>query len=302
MANNRRYKNKKPAIKNDYNPPYPAEILAESIEGLKLRAETLDLLKKAGITTVRDLCIREEKDFYRIHTFNKKNLYDVKNALRPKKVAIKPTETAEQQDKPVEKAEQKKTETKKTEGKRQEDKNATGREKKGGDKSRNKYGTDENYIMTTRPPKPPRTHVQPVKEEPDPYLKVNRGGKWGFKDRKGKQVVEPIYDEVFNYKEDLCCVEKEEKFGFINRQGEVVVPISYDCATSFSEGYACVFKRDKCGYINANNEVVVDFIYDAGTPIINGECRIKKDGRWGEMHLLKEEDGSVKVGEVRWIN
>lgn len=301
MANRRYRNNKKPPVKNDYNPPYPAELLAQPLESLRLREETLTLLKGAGVTTLRDLAVREEKDFYRIHTFNKKNLLDVKNALKSKKMSIRPDTApkAPEQNKaqnPTAQPEQGKNGAKVHPDK---NKDSSG---KGRDKNKDKYGQNDDYVMTTLPPKPPRPKIVPVKEEPDIYVKVNRGGKWGFKDRNGKQVVEPVYDEVFCYKEDICCVEKEERFGYINREGELIIPLIYDCASSFSEGYACVFKREKCGYIDKNNETVVEFKFDAGTPIIGGECRVKKDGKWGEMHLIKKDDGRVVPGEIRWIN
>lgn len=305
MANRRFRNNKKPSVKNDYNPPYPAELMAESVDTLKLREETANLLQSAGISTLRDLAVREEKDFYRIHTFNKKNLLDVKNALRAKKVAIKPTpevapttENAGQNDKRPEK---KQEQGKKNSQKQDNGDKRNGKENAAKDKSKDKYGLNADFVMTTLPQRPPRPKSVPVKEEHDIYVKVNKGGKWGFKDRNGKQVVEPVYDEVFNYKENVCCVEKDERFGYINREGELIIPIIYDCATSFSEGYACVYKREKCGYIDMNNETVVEFAFDAGTPVSDGECRVKRDGKWGEMHINKDENGEVSVSEIRWI-
>lgn len=293
MASRKKPHNKN-QIKNDYVPPYPQEVLILSVDSLKLREETKTLLKGAGIKCIRDLAVRTEKDFYRIHTFNKKNLLDVKNALKAKKVAIRPMpeEETKAETKPTATAvvEDNQGQTDKTKGKGQ----VKGR-------SNDKYGVDETFVMTTLPPKPPKPKKVVIKEEPDIYVKINRGGKWGFKDRNGKQVIEPVYDEVFKFQEDICCVEKEEKFGFINRQGEIIIPLDYDCAASFSEGYACVYKREKCGYINASNEEVTDFVFDAGTPVINGECRVKKDGKWGEMHLNKDASGRVTVSEIRWI-
>lgn len=306
---NRRNKHRKPQVKSDYKPPFAEELLSEPVSELKLREDTAKLLSAANLNTLYDLAVREEKDFYRIHTFNKKNLNDVKNALRAKKMFIKPT---------PEKVEEKKPDVK-------EDGNKNNQHEKGGHKTDNGNHNQRNgvanadtlhkgkkdlekahkgegqYIMITRPPKPPRPKIQPVKEEPDIYVKVNKGGKWGFKDRNGKQVVEAMYDEVFAYKDNMCCVEKDEKFGFINRQGEQIIPLEYDCATSFSEGYACVFRKDKCGYIDSYNGVVVDFKFDAGTPVIGGECRVKKDGKWGEMHLTKDDDNNVIVSDIRWI-
>ena len=279
---NKKFRHKRPQQpKVDYKPPFDENLLKEPVSSLRLREDTQKLLDGANLKTLFDLVIREEKDFYRIHTFNKKNLIDVKNALKGKNLYIRPTE-------------QKPLETDKSQERQQnkEDKKENGKER---------IDLSEGFVSATKVERPERPKPVVVKEEPDAYVKVNRGGKWGFKDRMGKQVIEPVYDEVFSFKEDLCCVEKDEKFGYINRQGEIIVPIEYDCATSFSEGYACVFKKDKCGYIDVNNGVVIDFDFDAGTPIIDGECRVKKDGKWGELHLIKDEDGVVTPGEIRWI-
>lgn len=286
---NRRFRNKKPPLQDNYNPPFDEAVLSEPLSVLKLREETADLLVNAGVTTLRDVVKREEKDFYKIHTFNKKNLIDVKNALRPKKLFLKP---------PVEK----KTESEeKNVGNNAKNIDKNTDKKPVNNRDRKNRGIDENFVMTVKVERPPRPKTVAVKEEPDIYVKVNRGGKWGFKDRAGKQKVEPIYDEVFAFKENICCVEKDEAFGFINREGELIVPLIYECATSFSEGFACVYKNNKCGYINAANEIVVEFKFDAGTPVVNGECRVKRDGKWGELHLDRGENGELIVGDIRWI-
>lgn len=286
---NRRFRHKKPPVQDNYKPPFPDDVLNEPASALKLREDTAKLLSDAGVASLRDVVKREEKDFYKIHTFNKKNLLDVKNALKAKKLYLKPAEEKKEGE------ERKQTPEA---GAQRQDRRERGNQQRGG---RNTRGVDESFVMTVKPEKPPRPKVVPVKEEPDIYVKVNRGGKWGFKDRNGKQVVEPVYDEVFGFRENLCCVEKDERFGYINREGELTVPLEYDCATSFSEGYACVFKKDKCGYINAADEIVVDFEFDAGTPVINGECRVKRDGKWGEMHLERDESGKVTASDIRWI-
>ena len=292
MANKRHKKKKQ--IRDDYTPPFDSSILQVELTTLKIRETTQKLLLEAGLTTVYDLVVREEKDFYRIRTFNKKDLLDVKNALQVKKLFIKPTATptpAPQGDEQV---------------RREGTKPVENAPEKGNKKERNvlrmPYSDElDAFIEGVVPERPPKPKSQPVQEKQDAYVKINRGGKWGFKDRSGKMAIEPVYDEVFTFHDDLCCVEREEKFGFVNRNGEIVIPIEYDCATSFSEGYACVYKREKCGYINTKNEVVVDFSFDAGTPVIDGECRVKKDGKWGEMQLISSSDGSVKTGEIRWI-
>lgn len=266
----RRPRRKKQRVKDDYKPPFDAKILNEPVTNLTFRNEnTLQLLESAGIKTIGDVLKRQEKDFYRIFTFKKRNLLDVKGAIKKRRLYLKPTPSdAEQQ--------QKNNNNDNTNNKQND------RGKKNTNKSLDKKQRQQKKKVNNDLPQ-------------DKYIKINKGGKWGFSDRQNnKIVVQPQYDEVFIYKEDLCCVEKDELFGFIDREGEEVIPIIYECALSFSEGFACVYKNGNCGYINKTNDIVIDFKYDAGTSVENGECRVKKDGKWGELRL---DD----INNIRWI-
>lgn len=298
MSNNRRFRNRRPSKVDTYKPPFSEEVLSQSTDILNLRENTKKLLNGACILTVRDVVRREDKDFYRISTFNKKNLIELKNALRVKGLHLKPetqNDNGAMQNAPQQNAPQNSP---------QKADRSNMQERRQGYNPSGRREPRENqtvYVETTRVVHPPKALAEPVKETLDIYVKINKNGKWGFKDREGKFVIEPIYDEVFNFKEDLCCVQKDELFGYIDRQGKEVIPPVYNCALSFSDGYACVYKGDKCGYINAKNEVIIDFKYDAGTPMSDGECRVKKDGKWGELHLVPAEDGKGLIETVRWI-
>ena len=88
MANNRRYRNRKPQKVDYYNPPFSEEVLTQSIDILDLRENTRALLDSAHISTIKDVVKRGDKDFYKISTFNKKNLLDVIRALKVKKLFL----------------------------------------------------------------------------------------------------------------------------------------------------------------------------------------------------------------------
>ena len=306
----RRFRNKNSHKSDNYKPPFPDNVLSEPVTNLSLREETSSLLLGANVSTVGDVLKRTETDFYKICKFNKKNLLDVKAAVKKRNLFLKPLPQKESSDdgkgnpdKRISTAAQGNKQPSKSEqtGKSlREDKQSKVQSEKsvssgGGKEKKNKSDRETPYVMTTLPEKPPRPTKTVIKDEPDRYVKINKNGLWGFRDRNSKDMAVPaVYDEVFSFKEDLCCVQKDEKFGFINRQGEEIIPLIYDCATSFSEGVACVFKGDSCGYIDTNGETVVDFKYDAGTPVSNGECRVKKNGKWGELHIDNPDD-------VRWI-
>lgn len=306
----RRFRNKNSHKSDNYKPPFPDNVLSEPVTNLSLREETSSLLLGANVSTVGDVLKRTETDFYKICKFNKKNLLDVKAAVKKRNLFLKPLPQKESSDdgkgnpdKRVSTAAQGNKQPSKSEQAskpiREDKQSKTQSEKSlspgGGKEKKNKSDRETPYVMTTLPEKPPRPTKTVIKDAPDRYVKINKNGLWGFRDRNSKDMAVPaVYDEVFSFKEDLCCVQKDEKFGFINRQGEEIIPLIYDCATSFSEGVACVFKGDSCGYIDTNGETVVDFKYDAGTPVSNGECRVKKNGKWGELHIDNPDD-------VRWI-
>lgn len=56
---------------------------------------------------------------------------------------------------------------------------------------------------------------------------VKRGGKWGYIDSTGKEVIALKYDEAGYFRNGLAIVEIKDKAGVINKQGQIVVPIKY---------------------------------------------------------------------------
>lgn len=318
MADKRRFHNRKPK-QDTYKPPFPDGVLAEPIENLTLREETAVLLIGAKITTIGDVVKRCETDFYKICKFNKKNLLDVKAAVKKRNLFLKPLPVKDVTADPARPSPDGQDRRNQNDDKAQQSKdgrdraissvssarpqqnpskpqqNQSNKQKPQRQDKKNKFEKEVPYVMQTIPERPPRPVKVAVKEESDRYVKINKNGLWGFRDRNSKDMAVPaVYDEVFSFKEELCCVQKDEKFGFINRQGEEIVPLIYDCATSFSEGLACVYKGENCGYIDKENNVVIGFKFDAGTPVVGGECRVKKNGKWGELHVDNPE-------EIRWI-
>lgn len=324
-----------------YIPPFDANVLGQQVETLPLSDDLKGKLTKGNVVSLLDVVKRTEKDFFRIPTFNKKNLIELKRFVEGRSLYLRPMpgpnaeksngdapkkEDCESQNTngrdvaaarhPQRKEERQNGTRKEVEPNQQKngnrndknqqraDKNSQMRDDKNrqmrkGEKQHGKSriwepdGISEQATKAEREKKrPKRPQVQPVS---DIYLKLNKNGKWGFTDRQGKETVAPVYDEVFAYKEDLCCFEKDGLFGFIDRLGEEVIPPVYECAASFSEGFACVFKNGNCGYINKQNEVVVDFKFDAGTAVIDGNCRVKREGKWGELWIERPL-------EIRWIS
>ena len=78
MSNNNRHRfnnrKKKPYLDESYVPPFDAGVLGQGLDYLKISDTVTEKLTGAGITTIFEVVRREERDFYRIPTFDKRNL------------------------------------------------------------------------------------------------------------------------------------------------------------------------------------------------------------------------------------
>ena len=90
MANRRFHKKQRFTPDPSYVPPYDAAVLRLGLEYLKLSEAVTEKLSGAGIASVMDVVVREERDFYRISGFDKRNLGELKSALNNRRLRLKP--------------------------------------------------------------------------------------------------------------------------------------------------------------------------------------------------------------------
>jgi len=238
----------------------------KDINSLALPKDILDKLSKLNVKTLEDLLEKTEHELMKSRVLTRQNVGVIKKALNDNRLRLA-----------VFSAKGKKTEKKEV--------------KKSQVSEKQVAVTEADLKIEHEKNRPCRDKVE---HTDDKYVPFESKGKWGFKDKQDKVVIEPKYDCVFTFKEDLCCVEINDKFGYIDRKGNLVIDAIYDCAMSFSEGYACVFRGEKCGYIDKYNNVKVDFKFDAGTYMIDGNCRVRSEGKWGELRIDNPRD-------IRWI-
>lgn len=110
-------------------------------------------------------------------------------------------------------------------------------------------------------------------------VKVNE--KFGFIDESGKALVEPKYSEAGSFGDGLAPVKDGEKFGFIDRSGKMIIEANYDRADNFGDGFATVVLEGKAGYINKDAE------FKEGDP----------PGTEEDAGVLDEEGGETEDGE-----
>ena len=123
------------------------------------------------------------------------------------------------------------------------------------------------------------------------------GGKCGFVDTAGVQVIEPKFDFADNFHEGLAAVQIGTKFGFIDRTGKMVIPAQFGGAWHFGDGLAPVWQGQKTGspkfgLVNAKGQIVLPPVYyDEILPFGQGLARCRKDGLWGYL----DKTGAVAI-------
>ena len=258
-------------FQSSYTPQGKPEDLNRPIEELKLSPKTYDALKKGGINICRDLCVIQASKMYRIQNIGKKNCIEIADKLKKFNLGFRPED-----EKPIV-----------TKDVNKQNKNNQPQENK---KLRFSIFDDRELVKFLEGE---REREQFKWEEPEEtkleIFKFFRNGKWGYKNQKGAVVIQPTFDEAFQFAGGFACVEKNEKLGYIDTEGNVVIDFQFDCANSFSDGLACVTKDDKTGFIDYEGKYVFEPIYEKATPFKDGKAMIKQDGKWGVL----SKDGSI---------
>ena len=136
---------------------------------------------------------------------------------------------------------------------------------------------------------------------------VNLNEKFGFIDKKGKLIINPIYDYALDFNEGFAAVattniHDEIKWGYIDKSGKIVIDFQFnnvfDFPGSFNEGLASVSSDGlNWGYINKEGkyEIQPQFeSYISASAFINGLSLIFMGGKFGYI----DKKGNIVINPV----
>lgn len=143
---------------------------------------------------------------------------------------------------------------------------------------------------------------------------IKKNNKFGFINKKGQEVVGPMYKNVGSFSEGLAAVLNfNDKWGFMNTKGDWAVPATYKEVKFFSEELAAV-KNDMnlWGFIDKKGKLVIEHKYtDIGAygsknnyyvGFMNGYLPAKKGDNWGMINKKEQETVPFKHDFVRFPN
>lgn len=135
--------------------------------------------------------------------------------------------------------------------------------------------------------------------------------KYGYIDKKGREVVTCKYERVGQFYEGLCRVAIEQgssnrRCGFVDTNGNEVIPCQFENAEDFSDGMAAVRKGDKWGYIGKGGNLIIDYQFKSASNFHNGRALVANEG---EIYFIDKYGNQVlyvdsynERGEYSWVN
>jgi hypothetical protein len=106
------------------------------------------------------------------------------------------------------------------------------------------------------------TAIQGVDGFNEGLARIDKKGKKVFIDKKGKVIIEPIFQECGYFSEGLASFKKKDKWGFISKNGKVFIDPVFEEVTPFHNGFSRVKKGGKFGLVNRDGRIVLPIKYD----------------------------------------
>ena len=137
------------------------------------------------------------------------------------------------------------------------------------------------------------------------------GYKYGYIDKKGREVVTCQYERVGQFYEGLCMVAIEQgssnrRYGFVDTNGNEVIPCQFENAEDFSDGMAAVLKGDEWGFIDKSGNLIIDYQFKSASNFHNGRALVANEG---EIYFIDKYGNQVlyvdsynERGEYSWVN
>ena len=131
-------------------------------------------------------------------------------------------------------------------------------------------------------------------------------GNWGFYHLATSRMVwAGRFDELRSFSEGYAAVKRDGKWGYINRRGEVVVQPIYDRAYDFHDGFAVIRQGDLRGFLTIDpDRGIIEFIapqYQDVFRFREGLAPVKQGNKWGFVSNGQTPDPALRQTGVEQL-
>ncbi|MEO0469899.1 MAG: WG repeat-containing protein, partial [Bacteroidota bacterium] len=133
--------------------------------------------------------------------------------------------------------------------------------------------------------------IDPKTKELLPVEKIR--GTWGIMTRGGKWRVNPKFDYMLDWQDELAFVRSNTKWGVIDRKGRELVKPLYDTLQPLpgmaERMFAFGRSQNKYAIVDERGKLLFISEMDLVERPVNGAIRAKKNGKWGFLDVTGKE-------------
>ncbi|MBK9192219.1 MAG: WG repeat-containing protein [Crocinitomicaceae bacterium] len=158
-----------------------------------------------------------------------------------------------------------------------------------------KIYTDGKYNLIDTTGK--KLFAQPKENTGDYSLVIaaSKGGKWGFVNAAGNQVIPYTFSFANSFKGNVAIVMADPFYGLINKSGQYIIQPFYEEMSIINDTLILAKSRGNFGLLNIQGDTLLNFVYINIEPISDKIVLIEGGGEMNyfdlkEQRLLRKED------------
>lgn len=139
--------------------------------------------------------------------------------------------------------------------------------------------------------------IFPLFQEVRPFVNgfaaVKFNEKWGFINLEGQVIIDLIYNDVKDFYQDVCCVNKDGIWLILSKENEPITNLQFQDLGYFNSGFINVKSLTSgWGYLNSKGEYAKTISYRNATPFNNGYAVVSEND---EFQLIDSNFNKIDV-------
>lgn len=144
------------------------------------------------------------------------------------------------------------------------------------------------------------TFLNPIDDHE--MIHATKGDKKGYIDIHQNEIVPIIYDELDLYSEGLAAAKIKGKYGFLDRKGKEVIAFQFDQVDGFNSlGLTLVKKKSNYGLINKKGVTIVPFDFQEIIVLESVKLiAVCKNNKWAFYSILGKQMSDFGYDEIKF--
>lgn len=129
-------------------------------------------------------------------------------------------------------------------------------------------------------------------------LYISPDHKYGFMSAE-EIVIDAVFDDACDFREDFAAVCIDNKWGYINREGFIALPFCFDKVVDYNKSVAIIKKGADWQLIDTSQKVIATLRADSMSSFGCGMSRIKRGNKYGFINMKGDIVIAIKFHKAK---